>query len=435
MLEGIFKSAGVRSGIAIALLLLGLTAVMITMFVEDTVRDFLKETLTADPMTFVLVLIAVFISYAVFLGCTLLLIKWIVSISLMGKSVVELDEKVVLLSAGIANLAGHITGLEGKTKALGASVTALETIDGRMNSSVTHISRFVTMAPEVAGQARMNLWKTSLMMQPSEYARAIRELSATECPGSISIVGSMVGFTLTLADELAALITRCLGPLKEVHFIGPMVEAEVNGAKSNLVGPVWNFQLLVMHRVLKRLSPEALTGPWELKLMAHYVPFDPLSAAIMVPNKFVISLQAVSTRILRDIVKGEGHLVGMQYGKVGQDDVIYERFDRAIRSYREHPGVFADTIGFRAADDTLSISTSGLVFPAADKAGRRLSVEAAKGEPTSHSTIAVAKQDWQRRRPELLQVLEQTIARLEGDFTAVKTVNDIVKAAPALVGL
>jgi hypothetical protein len=352
-----------------------------------------------------------------------LLFRNLVKISKLGTEVISLQGQVCVLAENIKGLGVHSSKLEGNILQLGE-------INGEMGKGVADINRFVTIAPEVAGTERMNLLKTSLMMQPEEYTRLISDLSSDDedVPQSISIVGSMVGFSLTIACDLAELAVSKRAGLDKIFFIGPLHPVEKNGVAGDLVGPVWNFQLLFLSEYFKRLPVEALDEEWMIELKSFYLPFDPLSAAIFVPERYVVNLQALSPEMLEKVVKRTAHLVGMLYRRDNGGGGIYERFEHAIASYQRQPGIRTDTIAISARSGKLTISSSGLVLPLDGLEDRFLNLDTARPVAAgpnilSVQTLEVERDAYPACREQLLGQIKEGIKSLERNFHDVERVN------------
>jgi hypothetical protein len=346
-----------------------------------------------------------------------------------------LQAKVDLLQSQVQLLSNQVGPLRDGVDGLTTERAKLYQLGAAIDEGVKRIHEFISIAPEVAGPDRMALLKTSLLMLPEEYTRVITDLTNADAPPSrLVLVGSMVGFTYTLVSELARSAGPARGSLKELHVIGPMVPVPQSGRPGNLVAPVWNFEMLFFRQLISDFDLSHMQGEWQFEFKSTYLPFDSLGAAILVPDEFVIALQALSPEMLEQVARNRAHVVGMKYCNSGSGDSVFRRFEQAIGAYQEHPGVCSDVKTIRISRHGLQVSTTGLVLPM--HGGKQPRLEIAMAKKIAECDPCVAAKSYQIKaaefvdgKRELLFQIELGIKDLQGRYDSVDRINRVLRAA------
>lgn len=370
----------------------------------------------------------------------------LVLIIILGGSIVYvfslgLRSTISELSSSTKELSAQIENLRTQHDIIGGKVLELETINQEMRPGVADVRRFINIAPLAAGD-RVELLQTDLIMRPDEYCERIRSMRTSQTPPArLTFMGSMVGFTYTLAQQLGKFVAETRASLDEITYIGPNCTTP-GATDSNLIWTVWNFQLTILRTFLTHLLDfEYTTKDWNLTFFSHYMPFDILSAAIFVPDEYVVVLQALSVEMLELVAKRKEHLIGMKYSRNDAKSAVYGRYDHAISSYKKYPNVVHDKveITYSESDGGLTIRAHGISLPIDVVRNRFINLEylaklAAGQESNDQKTLTFPRETQNENIGALIKDLSNGLEIIERKSNEVRMLNNICKEAGPLFG-
>lgn len=123
----------------------------------------------------------------------------------------------------------------------------LNHINNELRPAVNKMTKFALLNPIAGGKDGPDYLRSPLMSRPDDYYQIIRNMRYNLCgeepPKHITILGSMVGFTLTISKQLGKLAAETRTNLNELTIIGPHGTGYRDTVGYDLIWPVWHFQL------------------------------------------------------------------------------------------------------------------------------------------------------------------------------------------------
>lgn len=180
-------------------------------------------------------------------------------------------------------------------------------------------------------------YRDKLLWKPVQYTRLIRNASQEGGArfNQINLVGTMVGFSFTISQALGRHIARIGESFNAINIFAPDLISQEDGGRQYSALYALYFVGRTVRTALFEMANGQGPGKLNFEVDTYYIDVDIFSAALHLPGRECVVLQAMDSDTLEKVFLENGELFGVRYPQQGALEAVYRRYTSIIGGYSQ----------------------------------------------------------------------------------------------------